>query len=51
MCGASWGGSTPVLEQLRERLREGVAAREPDLVLYEDAVLHLLYTRYYQNFY
>src|SRR3954469_16016241 len=32
----------PLAEQLRDRLREGVAAREPDLVLYEDSVLHLL---------
>jgi transcriptional regulator with PAS, ATPase and Fis domain len=39
------------MEQLRERLRTGAAAREQDLVLYEDAVLHLLYTRHYQNFY
>jgi DNA-binding NtrC family response regulator len=41
----------PLAEQLRDRLREGVLTREPDLVLYEDAVLHLLYTRYYRKFY
>jgi transcriptional regulator with AAA-type ATPase domain len=41
----------PVAEQLREGLREGAPAREHDLVLYEDAVLHLLYTRYYRSFY
>jgi DNA-binding NtrC family response regulator len=41
----------PVAEQLRARLREGVAAQEPELVLYEDTVLHLLYTRYYRSFY
>jgi len=42
---------TPMMEQLRERLREGAPPREQDLVLYEDAVLHLLYTRYYRSFY
>ena len=41
----------PLAEQLRDRLREGLLTREPDLVLYEDAVLHLLYTRYYRKFY
>ena len=41
----------PVAEALRARLCEGVEAREQDLVLYEDAVLQLLYTRYYRNFY
>jgi len=41
----------PVAEQLRSRLREGVEAREADLALYEDAVLQLLYTRYYGSFY
>jgi DNA-binding NtrC family response regulator len=45
------GRLTPVMEQLRERLREGAPAREQDPVLYEDAVLHLLYTRYYRSFY
>jgi len=41
----------PVAEQLRSRLRQGIAAREPDLVLYEDAMIYLLYTRYYPSFY
>ena len=38
-------------EQLRARLTQSAGAREPDLVLYEDAVLYLLYTRYYPDFY
>src|ERR1039457_1398753 len=33
------GRLEPVAEQVRARLLEGVEAREPDLVLYEDAVL------------
>jgi transcriptional regulator with AAA-type ATPase domain len=41
----------PLLEELRGRLREDAAAREQDMALYEDAVLQLLYTRYYGNFY
>jgi hypothetical protein len=41
----------PVAEQLRARLAQSAGAREPDLVLYEDAVLYLLYTRYYPDFY
>jgi transcriptional regulator with AAA-type ATPase domain len=41
----------PLAEDLRNRLYRGARPREQDLVLYEDAVLHLLYTRYYQNFY
>ena len=41
----------PVAEQLRARLTQSAGAREPDLVLYEDAVLYLLYTRYYPDFY
>ncbi|HUI57647.1 MAG TPA: sigma 54-interacting transcriptional regulator [Bryobacteraceae bacterium] len=41
----------PVVEQLRSRLSEGAETRETDLVLYEDAVLQLLYTRYYSSFY
>lgn len=40
----------PLLESLRGRLHEA-AAGGPDLVLYEDAVLQFLYTRYYRNFY
>src|SRR6185369_14527115 len=41
----------PVAEQVRARLQGGVETREPDLVLYEDAVLSLLYTRYYRPIY
>ena len=41
----------PLVEQLRARLRSGVAAREEDLELYEDAALQLLYQRYYPKFY
>ena len=41
----------PVVEQLCGRLRSGVAAREQDLVLYEDAALQLLYQRCYPKFY
>ena len=37
----------PLAEQLRNRLSEEV--REEDLTLYEDAVLHLLYQRYYNR--
>src|SRR5215831_14585164 len=37
------GKLTPLARQLRGRLLGGAKAREPDLVLYEDAVLHLLY--------
>jgi DNA-binding NtrC family response regulator len=41
----------PLAEAIRDRLSNGREIREPDLVLYEDAVLHLLYTRYYRRFY
>ena len=41
----------PVVEQLGARLRAGVAAREQDLGLYEDAALQLLYQRCYPKFY
>jgi len=37
----------PMVEQLRGKLAEGAEAREADLVLYEDAVLHLLYFRFW----
>jgi DNA-binding NtrC family response regulator len=40
-----------ILEQLRGRLSVGTAAHPDDLVLYEDAVVHLLYHRYYQQFF
>src|ERR1051326_2950591 len=44
-------GLEPVAEQARARLQEGTDATEHDLVLYEDAVLSLLYTRYYRDVY
>jgi transcriptional regulator with AAA-type ATPase domain len=37
--------------KLQALLREGADARAEDLVLYEDAVLHLLYQRYYSHFF
>ena len=40
----------PLLEELRSRLGAGAEPRDPDLVLYEDAVLYLLYQRYYHSF-
>jgi transcriptional regulator with AAA-type ATPase domain len=48
--GRIYHRSEPLLEQARTRLRNGVEADNRDLALYEDAVLHLLYTRYYGNF-
>ncbi|HTS29381.1 MAG TPA: sigma 54-interacting transcriptional regulator [Bryobacteraceae bacterium] len=45
------GRLEPAAEQARERLLEGADASESDLVLYEDAVLSLLYTRYYRDLY
>jgi transcriptional regulator with AAA-type ATPase domain len=41
----------PLLEEARSALAEGSAAREDDLTLYEDAVLYLLYSRYYTAFF
>ena len=41
----------PLMEVLRERLNSGGRLSDHELALYEDAVLHLLYTRYYQQFY
>ncbi len=38
-------------ESLRERVLGGRASRERDLVLYEDAVLHLMYHRYVERFF
>jgi len=38
-------------KQLHDRLRSGVAAREHELVLYENAVLRHLYQRFYPKFY
>ena len=41
----------PLALQLRKRLLGGASPRTDDLVLYEDAILHLLYQRYYAKFY
>jgi transcriptional regulator with AAA-type ATPase domain len=38
-------------KELRARLAESSDAREADLLLYEDAILFLLYTRYYRDFF
>ena len=40
----------PLAEQVRTRLLDAGQVRTPDLVLYEDAVIHLLYNRYYPKF-
>src|SRR5262245_51449217 len=37
--------------ELRTRLAVEDEPREEDMVLYEDCVLHMLYTRYYPNFF
>jgi transcriptional regulator with AAA-type ATPase domain len=37
--------------RLRRKLAEGAAAHERDLILYEEAVLNLLYQRYYPRFF
>jgi MoxR-like ATPase len=42
---------SPMVDQLRARLASGVPAQDQDLVLYEDAVLHLLYQRFYKHFF
>src|SRR5947207_7362787 len=44
------GRLEPLVEQLRAKLGAGVQVGEGDLVLYEDAILHLLYQRYYSRF-
>src|SRR5260370_27122487 len=41
----------PLVAQLGERLRTGVAAREQELGLFEDAALQILYQRCYLKFY
>ncbi|HYL76013.1 MAG TPA: sigma 54-interacting transcriptional regulator [Bryobacteraceae bacterium] len=41
----------PLAEQLRGRLLARTKARDADLVLYEDAIIHLLYQRYYPKFF
>jgi transcriptional regulator with AAA-type ATPase domain len=41
----------PFLEEIRQRLLEGGVPHGRDLHLYEDAVLHVLYQRRYQQFY
>jgi len=40
----------PVLEDVRRRLLDSPGASPADLDLYEDAVHHLLYSRYYDHF-
>jgi DNA-binding NtrC family response regulator len=41
----------PLVEDLRARLPERAPAAEADLVLYEDAVMLLQFTRYYSHFF
>jgi transcriptional regulator with AAA-type ATPase domain len=41
----------PFMEELRARLLRENEASDADLVLYEDATLHLLYNRYYPKFF
>jgi transcriptional regulator with AAA-type ATPase domain len=41
----------PLMQDVRKRLALPSSASDSDLVLYEDAALHLLYQRYYPNFY
>jgi hypothetical protein len=41
----------PLAEQVRTRLLAASQVPEQDLVLYEDAVIHLLYNRYYPKFF
>jgi transcriptional regulator with AAA-type ATPase domain len=41
----------PLAKELRRRLLDGAPARTDDLLLYEDAILHLLYQRCYPKFY
>jgi DNA-binding NtrC family response regulator len=41
----------PLIEELRTRLRNGARANERELILYEDAVLQVLYQRSYQSFF
>ncbi len=41
----------PLAKELRQRLAQGADPRTEDLVLYEDAILHLLYQRYYPKFF
>jgi transcriptional regulator with AAA-type ATPase domain len=41
----------PLAQQLRRRLVDGASARTEDLLLYEDAILHLLYQHCYPKFY
>jgi len=41
----------PVVEDLRARILAGAQVTEREMSLYEDAVLHLLYHRYYERFF
>jgi DNA-binding NtrC family response regulator len=46
-----FGRLDPLMSTLQQRRASGASASGSDLVLYEDAVLHLLYQRYYPRFY
>ncbi len=41
----------PLVEQLRSRLIEGATAHDDELRLYEDAIIHHFYDRYYSRFF
>ncbi len=41
----------PLANELRRRLVNGSSPRSEDLLLYEEAILHLLYQRFYSKFY
>ncbi|HEY1213346.1 MAG TPA: sigma 54-interacting transcriptional regulator, partial [Bryobacteraceae bacterium] len=41
---------TPLVKDMRQALVSGTQVREPDLLLYEDALLFFFYYRYYQQF-
>ena len=41
----------PLANELRRRLVNGSSPRSDDLLLYEEAILHLLYQRFYAKFY
>jgi transcriptional regulator with AAA-type ATPase domain len=45
------GRAEKLAEELRARLARPIRAAEPELVLYEDAVIYLLYQRFYRRFY
>src|SRR6202167_3520932 len=41
----------PLAQDLRRRLIDGANPRSEDLLLYEEAIFHLLYQRFYSRFY